>query len=185
MAFQRVFHKALAKQPDQRYSRAAEFVDALADAFIESPEEVTQIMGQAPASVTGKKKKKKNEGRIEARRQAFREAVKAGDHASCETIFRELKQAGVEVTAESRAMNILAEKLALAEKEKAELAVIEEFLPQQMSEDETRAAIAQIKADLGAEGMKDMGRVMGELKARHGATLDMSKASGLVKEALS
>ncbi len=73
----------------------------------------------------------------------------------------------------------------LAEKEKAELAVIEEFLPQQMSEDETRAAIAQIKADLGAEGMKDMGRVMGELKARHGATLDMSKASGLVKEALS
>ena len=73
----------------------------------------------------------------------------------------------------------------LAEKEKAELAVIEEFLPQQMSEDETRAAIAQIKADLGAEGMKDMGRVMGELKARHGATLDMSKASGLVKEAMS
>ena len=73
----------------------------------------------------------------------------------------------------------------LAEKEKAELAVIEEFLPQQMSEDETRAAIVQIKADLGAEGMKDMGRVMGELKARHGATLDMSKASGLVKEALS
>ena len=73
----------------------------------------------------------------------------------------------------------------LAEKEKGELAVIEEFLPQQMSEDETRAAIAAIKADLGADGMKDMGRVMGELKSRHGATLDMSKASGLVKEALS
>ena len=73
----------------------------------------------------------------------------------------------------------------LAEKEKAELVVIEEFLPQQMSEEETRAAIAQIKADTGAEGMKDMGKVMGELKARHGATLDMTKASGLVKEALS
>ena len=73
----------------------------------------------------------------------------------------------------------------LAEKEKSELAVIEEFLPKQMSEDETRAAIAQIKTDLCADGMKDMGRVMGELKARHGATLDMSKASGLVKEALS
>ena len=73
----------------------------------------------------------------------------------------------------------------LAEKEKAELAVIEEFLPQQMSEEETRSAIAQIKADTGAEGMKDMGKVMGELKARHGATLDMTKASGLVKEALS
>ncbi len=73
----------------------------------------------------------------------------------------------------------------LAEKEKGELAVIEEFLPQQMSEDETRTAIDAIKADLGADGMKDMGRVMGELKIRHGATLDMSKASGLVKEALS
>ena len=72
----------------------------------------------------------------------------------------------------------------LADKEKAELAVIEEFLPKQMSEDETRAAIAQIKADTGAEGMKDMGKVMAELKARHGATLDMSRASGLVKEAL-
>ena len=73
----------------------------------------------------------------------------------------------------------------LADKEKAELAVIEEFLPKQMSEDETRAAIAQIKADTGAEGMKDMGKVMAELKARHGATLDMSRASGLVKESLS
>ena len=73
----------------------------------------------------------------------------------------------------------------LADKEKAELAVIEEFLPKQMSEEETRAAIAAIKTDLDAQGMKDMGRVMGELKSRHGATLDMSKASGLVKEALS
>ena len=73
----------------------------------------------------------------------------------------------------------------LADKEKSELAVIEEFLPTQMSEKETRAAIAEIKTDLSAEGMKDMGRVMAELKNRHGATLDMSKASSLVKEALS
>ena len=73
----------------------------------------------------------------------------------------------------------------LADKEKSELAVIEEFLPKQMSEEETRAAIAEIKTVLSAEGMKDMGRVMAELKSRHGATLDMSKASSLVKEALS
>ena len=73
----------------------------------------------------------------------------------------------------------------LADKEKSELAVIEEFLPTQMSDEETRAAIAEIKNDLSAEGMKDMGRVMAELKSRHGATLDMSKASSLVKEALS
>lgn len=73
----------------------------------------------------------------------------------------------------------------LADKEKAELSVIEEFLPRQMSEEETRAAIAAIKDELSADGMKDMGRVMGELKARHGATLDMTRASGWVKEALS
>ncbi len=64
-------------------------------------------------------------------------------------------------------------------------ATIEEFLPKQMSEEETKAAIADIKAETGAEGMKDMGKVMGELKARHGATLDMTRASGWVKEALS
>ena len=73
----------------------------------------------------------------------------------------------------------------LAAQEQGELAVIEEFLPQQLSEDETRAAIAAIKAELGADSIKDMGRVMAELKARHATSLDMSKASGLVKEALS
>ncbi len=75
-------------------------------------------------------------------------------------------------------------RLELAEVEKAELAVIEEFLPQQMSEDDTRAAIEAIKAEMGASGVKDMGKVMAELKARHGSQLDMSKASGLVKAAL-
>lgn len=72
----------------------------------------------------------------------------------------------------------------LAAKEKSELAVIEEFLPQQMSEEATTAAIEAIKAELGADSIKDMGKVMAELKSRHGAELDMSKASGLVKAAL-
>ncbi len=73
----------------------------------------------------------------------------------------------------------------LAAAEAAELAVIEEFLPAQMGEDETRAAIEAIKAELGASSIKDMGRVMAELKARHAASLDMGKASALVKAALS
>ena len=73
----------------------------------------------------------------------------------------------------------------LAAIERGELAVIEEFLPQQMDEAETRAAIASLKAELGAQGLKDMGRVMAELKARHGTVLDMGRASGWVKEALS
>ena len=72
----------------------------------------------------------------------------------------------------------------LAAVEEAELVVIDEFLPQQMGEDETRAVIATIKGELGASSVKDMGKVMAELKARHGSELDMSKASALVKAAL-
>jgi uncharacterized protein YqeY len=72
----------------------------------------------------------------------------------------------------------------LAEAERAEIAVIERFLPAQLSEEDTRVAIEAIITELGANGMKDMGRVMSELKARHSSQLDMSKASGLVKAAL-
>ena len=72
----------------------------------------------------------------------------------------------------------------LADAEQAELAVIEEFMPSQMSEADTVAAIAAIKTEIGAESIKDMGRLIAELKARHGIQLDMGKASGLVKSAL-
>ena len=73
----------------------------------------------------------------------------------------------------------------LAAAEAAELAVIEEFLPQMMSEAETMAAIEAIKTETGASTLKDMGTVMGALKAKHGAVLDGKLASGLVKAALS
>ena len=73
----------------------------------------------------------------------------------------------------------------LADKERAELAVIEEFLPQKLDEAATRAAIEEAKVTTGATSVKDMGKVMGELKAKHGAVLDMSLASKLVKECLS
>ncbi len=73
----------------------------------------------------------------------------------------------------------------LAAKEQAELAVIESFLPAQMSEADTKAAIEGIKAEVGATTPKDMGKVMAVLKERHGTVIDMSKASGLVKAALS
>ncbi|AZI37617.1 hypothetical protein NT2_06_02900 [Caenibius tardaugens NBRC 16725] len=69
----------------------------------------------------------------------------------------------------------------LADQEKAELAVIEEFLPQQMSEADVTAAIESIKAEIGAESVKDMGKVMAELKARFAGQMDFGKASGLVK----
>ena len=72
----------------------------------------------------------------------------------------------------------------LAAKEEAELAVIESFLPAQMSEEETKSAIEGIKAEVGATSVKDMGKVMAVLKERHGSVIDMSKASGLMKAAL-
>jgi uncharacterized protein YqeY len=72
----------------------------------------------------------------------------------------------------------------LAAAEKAEVAVIEGFLPAQMSEDDSKAAIDAIVAETGASSLKDMGRVMALLKERHAGQLDMSKASGLVKARL-
>ena len=72
-----------------------------------------------------------------------------------------------------------------AQAEEGEIAVIERFLPQQLSDAEAEAKIRAIIAETGAASMKDMGRVMAELKARHGTVLDMQTASRLVKEALS
>jgi uncharacterized protein len=97
----------------------------------------------------------------------------------------EVLQKMVKQRRESIEMYVKGGRQELADNEAGEIAVIERFLPQQMTEDETKAAIEAIKAELGASGMKDMGRVMAELKGRHAASLDMSKASGLVKAALS
>ena len=72
----------------------------------------------------------------------------------------------------------------LAANESAEIVVIEHFLPAQLSDADTTALIIAIKAEIGAESVKDMGKVMAVLKERHASALDMSKASGLVKAAL-
>ncbi|MCW8085641.1 GatB/YqeY domain-containing protein [Sabulicella glaciei] len=72
----------------------------------------------------------------------------------------------------------------LAEKEEAEIAVIEAFLPQQMDAAAMEAAVRDAVAETGAAGPKDMGKVMAALKAKHAASLDMSKAGPLVKAAL-
>ena len=73
----------------------------------------------------------------------------------------------------------------LADAEEAEITVIERFLPKQMSEDEARSAISGIIAETGASGMKDMGKVMGEVKARYAGQIEPARASALVKAALS
>ena len=101
-----------------------------------------------------------------------------------DTLVVEVLQKMAKQRRESIAMFEQGGRQELAEAEQAELAVIESFLPKQLSDAETAAAIAAIKAELGASSIKDMGKVMAELKARHGAELDMSKASALVKAAL-
>jgi uncharacterized protein YqeY len=73
----------------------------------------------------------------------------------------------------------------LADIEAAEVVVIEDFLPAQLSDDDAMAAIKAIVTELGATSLKDMGKVMAAVKDRLGSQLDMSKASGWVKAALS
>lgn len=118
---------------------------------------------------------------IEARAPQSREGKAPDDD---DVLVAEVLQKMIKQRRESIEMYVKGARLELADAESAEIAVIEQFLPQQMSDADTTAAIEAIKAELGAGGMKDMGRVMAELKARHATTLDMSKASGLVKAAL-
>jgi uncharacterized protein YqeY len=79
---------------------------------------------------------------------------------------------------------VVGEVAKLARAEAAEVAVIEEFLPRQMSDEELGAAIDAIVAETGAASVKDMGRVMALVKERHAGQLDMSKASQAVKAKL-
>jgi uncharacterized protein len=72
----------------------------------------------------------------------------------------------------------------LVDKEEAEIAVIESFLPQQMDAAAMERAVDEAVAETGAAGIKDMGRVMAALKAKHAATLDMAKAGSMVKARL-
>jgi uncharacterized protein YqeY len=69
----------------------------------------------------------------------------------------------------------------LADQERGEIAIIKDFLPQQMSEAEAKAAIAAVIKETGAQGMKDMGKVMAALKLAYAGKMDFGQASGLVK----
>jgi uncharacterized protein len=75
-------------------------------------------------------------------------------------------------------------RLELAQQEQDEIAIIERFLPRQLNEAEMNVAVSAIIAELGAGGIKDMGRVMAALKERHAGTMDFTKASALTKKLL-
>lgn len=72
----------------------------------------------------------------------------------------------------------------LAGREAEEIAIIETFLPQQLDDDEMAAAIAEVIADVGAKGLKDMGSTMAALKERYAGRMDFAKAGQLVKQRL-
>ena len=75
-------------------------------------------------------------------------------------------------------------RLELAEKERSEIVVIEEFLPKQLSEEETDAAVAEAITEVGADSIRDMGKVMGALKAKFTGQMDFGKVGPMVKEKL-
>ena len=104
--------------------------------------------------------------------------------ADDDVLVTDVLQKMVKQRRESIAMYEQGGRQELADIEAAEVTVIEDFLPAQLSDDEAQAAIKAIAAELGAESLKDMGRVMAAVKERHGSELDMSKASGWVKAAL-
>jgi uncharacterized protein len=72
----------------------------------------------------------------------------------------------------------------LAQQEREEMEIIQSYMPKQMSEGEAKAAIAAIISSVGATSIKDMGKVMAELKARHAGQMDMGKAGAMIKAIL-
>ena len=143
--------------------------------------------------------------------QTLKEAMKAKDEAkttTLRTVNAAIKQKDIDVArgrgdqhiSEDEVLNLLQsliksrrESIALyqqggrqdlVDKECAEIAIIEQFLPKQMSEEETRSAIRELVASLGASSVKDMGKVMAALKSKYAGQLDMTKASATVKDVL-
>jgi uncharacterized protein len=93
-------------------------------------------------------------------------------------------QAMIKQRRESMALYEQGHRADLARQENEEIAVIESFLPQQMSEDEITAAARSVIAEIGAAGLRDMGRVMAALRAQHAGAMDFSRAGPIVKRLL-
>jgi uncharacterized protein YqeY len=86
---------------------------------------------------------------------------------------------------ESIEMYVKGDRQELADKEAEEITIIERFLPNQLSDGDVEKAVAAVVADLGAQSLKDMGRVMGTLRERHAGQMDFGKAGSIAKKALS
>ena len=95
-----------------------------------------------------------------------------------------LLQKMVKTRQESLAIYSQAGRTDLADQESEEIAIISEFLPKPLSEDDVKAAVAAAIAETGATGIKDMGKVIGLIKTRFPGQIDAAKVSGLVKAML-
>ena len=112
------------------------------------------------------------------------EARTGGAPKDDDTLVTEVLQKMVKQRRESAEVYRKGNREDRAALEEAEIAVIERFLPAQLSDDEAAAQIRAIIAETGASSMKDMGRVMALVKERLGASIEPARASGLVKAAL-
>ena len=72
----------------------------------------------------------------------------------------------------------------LAQAEREEMAIIQHYMPKQMNDDEAKVAVAGVIAAVGATNVKDMGKVMAELKGKYAGQMDMAKVGGIVKTLL-
>jgi len=146
----------------------------------------------------------------EALATAQKEAMKAKDAARLSTVRlilaavkdRDIANRGVgkEAASDDEILQILAKMVKqreesakiydeggrpeLAAKEREEVTVIQAYMPEQLSDDDTRQAAAAVIAEIGAQGMKDMGKVMAALRERYAGRMDFAKVSGVLKELL-
>jgi uncharacterized protein len=98
--------------------------------------------------------------------------------------IEQMMQGMIKQRRESIALYEQGKRPELAEKERGEIAIIERFLPQALSDAELAAAIRETIAAVGAQGVKDMGRVMSALKEKYGTRLDPAKAGAAAKKIL-
>ena len=108
----------------------------------------------------------------------------AANQPDDDALVTEVLQKMIKQRRESAALYESGGRAELAAAENAEIEQLERFLPRQMDEAEARSAISAIIAETGAGSMKDMGRVMAEVKARHATSIEPAKASALVKALL-
>ena len=114
---------------------------------------------------------------IEARAKGNMDGIAEGDVLS-------LMQGMIKQRQESAKMYREGNRLELAVKEDEEIKIIEAFLPAQMSDEEVAGVVATLISSVGTSGIKDMGKVMAELRAKYAGQLDMAKAGAVVKQKL-